>query len=249
MEGFKKSPGRAARGSQRQVQDLVNSRPEELNEALRCAFPELGRARIEWVAPLEDDFYREPRGARFLDLVGCADLVADLDGFWPAGGPVWDALARVDLPDRSGAGVVLVEAKSYPAEMFGAGTRAGRSGSERSRLSLAKILKAVAWTQERVGVDEAAPTPAEWIGPQPGLPLSKGSLYQTVNRLAMALWLCGGVAAEKRRKTWLVDLCFYDDPIRPTSREEWEMALRADHELLRIPRTPPFWRPVFLPAI
>lgn len=48
----------------------------------------------------------------------------DLKQFWPTGGPHWDALAVIDLEGALRPGVLLLEGKSYPEELYGSGCQA-----------------------------------------------------------------------------------------------------------------------------
>ena len=173
-------------------------------------FPELGRAgvELEWVSPLEKDGFAEYRDEAFLAALGHSDLAVVLAAFWPRGGPQWDALATVRLGDQTSlqgghsakpsSGVLLVEAKSYPAEMESSGCRAGG----RSRALIERSLtEAMRW----FGAD-----PADWCGP----------LYQFANRLAHVYFFRerAGVPA------WFVNVCFVNDPRTPTTEEEWRRA-------------------------
>ncbi|MBW1769003.1 MAG: hypothetical protein JRJ65_18400 [Deltaproteobacteria bacterium] len=101
--------GRAFAGSQRQMQAYVNFRAEELSENILNVLPSLSSLNpsINWVSPLENDKYCEYQDKAFLVAVGLGHLSDALSDFWPKGGPVWDALASVDLPDNRG--VLLVE--------------------------------------------------------------------------------------------------------------------------------------------
>ena len=84
---------------------------------------ELGPQSITWRSPLEDQGCAEYADAEFLQALGLGHLSDELEAFWPIGGPHWDALGMVKL--ASGAhGVLLVEGKSYPDEMYGPGLRA-----------------------------------------------------------------------------------------------------------------------------
>jgi hypothetical protein len=133
-----------------------------------------------------------------------------LGEFWPNGGPHWDALAVIHR-DQEEPGVLLVEAKSYPEEMYGGGT-AARAGSA-SRL---RIERSLAWTQGRLGVDPGT----DW----------SGSLYQHANRLAYLEWL-----GWRGVKAWLAYLLFVDDPLRPTTFSDWEGALERVRGELALP--------------
>lgn len=219
--------GAARAGSQLQTQLYVNERRDEVNYELLAEFPELTGARIEWRSPLADDGYREYWDAGFLDRVRLAEHAAGLKSFWPTGGPHWDALATVHEPGGLRPGVLLVEGKSYPAELRGGGCKA-----EPGSVSRELIEQSLAWTQERLGVTNQ--TAENWCGP----------LYQTANRLAHLCWLRSlGIRA------WLAHLLFVDDPLRPTTADEWMQALEAANRDLGLTRPVDGAAHVLLPAV
>jgi hypothetical protein len=220
--------GRAFKGSQLQVQLYVNRRRDELDAAVRAALPTLDEAveTLRWASPLESERFAEYQDVAFLRAVGLERLAPELARFWPArGGPVWDGLARVELR-RSGEGVLLVEGKSYPKELYGSGCTA------RSEESKRLIRAALESTQRWLGLSVDAEL---WLGP----------LYQSANRLAHLYFLreVAGVDA------WLVHLCFTDDGEHvSTSEEEWRRGLeRADREL-GLTEGSPYAGAAFLPA-
>jgi hypothetical protein len=202
--------GAAYAGSQLQTQLYVNERTAQLDDAIVAAFPDLASASLEWRSPLAADSYREYWDAAFLRCLGLDDHVDALARFWPSGGPHWDALALVRLPDDDAPGVLLVEGKSYPNEMLkGSGTTAADGSASRTL-----IEKSLAWTQGCVGIPMNT---AAWTG----------TLYQNANRLAHAHWL-----RSRGVRAWLVHLLFTGDPHGPTTDEEWEKAVaKADEGL------------------
>ena len=227
--GWSEAPSRqTARGSRLQVQTYVNRRAGALSQAVLERFPDLAaeRPKICWTAPLEHEAFAEPRDGEFLRAVGYADLAAELGAFWPARGPVWDALAIAVFPTGR-PGVVLAEGKSYPDELLGPGTQAGE-------LSRARIAEAIASTQRWLRLPEA---PEEW--------LADG--YQTANRLAHLYWLreVAGVPA------WFVHVLFTDDHThQAVSRESWEAALAGFKRSMKLDgRDTPYAAEVFLPAL
>ena len=116
------------RGSQRQLQDYVNQKPEVLTASVLAALPprltELG-ASIRWVSPLAHADYQEYRDGDFLRAVGLTDATSQLGEFWPSMGPCWDALGVVsDSASRLKPGTILVEAKSHINEIYGSGCQA-----------------------------------------------------------------------------------------------------------------------------
>ena len=73
-------------------------------------------------------------------------------------------------PDR--LGVLLVEGKSYPGELYGSGV------PSQARLDVEPAdRESLAWTQQQLGVK--GKTAQDWCGP----------LYQNANRLAHLTWL------------------------------------------------------------
>ena len=195
--------GRAYAGSQRQIQTYVNRRVSELDAAILRGLPDLAAARatFDWVSPLEEEGFVEYRDGAFLGALNLSDLSGKLAGFWPKGGPVWDGLARVTLPEFERTGVLLVEAKSYPLEMYSNGCCASKASRSRS-------VDALQRTQQWLGVDNS-----DWTGP----------LYQSANRLAHLYFLRGLAGVP----TWFVNVCVTGDPHCPTSQLAWQEALKS----------------------
>jgi len=225
------------RGSQFQVRTYVNERNEELSAAVLDQMPDLAERAVmlEWRAPLAPRF-DEPRDEAFLAAVDRGNLAQSLRGFWPARGPVWDALAVVRLRGE-GSGVLLCEGKSHPGEIYGGGTKAG----ERSRV---RIAAALTETQDWLGLP---PDPERWMDPlRPNEP-GHSSVYQSANRYAHLYWLreVAGVEA------WLCHLLFVDDPTYgATSRARWNKALPdIERDLGLEGQTIPFAGHVYLPGL
>ena len=220
--------GRARRGSQRQLQDYVNERPDELSQAILDQLPARvreWRAKIRWVSPLARDAYREYRDADFLRAVGLGDYVKELAEFWPSMGPSWDALGLIsDSLGRMKPGVILVEAKSHIPEIYG-------SGCQASPKSLVRIQAAIDHTRAWCGVLAGE----NWLGP----------LYQSANRIAHLYWLYERI----RTPVWLVNLYFTGDPIGPASRPDWEREIAMVKAQLGLKRPVPNLIEVYLPAL
>lgn len=176
--------------------------------------------------PLEHENFAELKDAAFLRAVGFGELAGSLADYWPARGPVWDALGVAIFPTGR-PGVVLVEGKSYPAEVYGSGCKATPDAAT-------KIEKALGATQRWLGLHE---DPARWTG----------SLYQSANRLAHLYWLreVAGVEA------WLAHVLFVDDRThKAASRAEWERALPdVDRDLGIDAVDLPYAGHAFLPAL
>ena len=233
----------ATHGSQLQTQLYVNRHPKALTSRVLAALPTLAthHPKIEWVVPLESGKFAEARDRTMLSALKLDHLAADLLSFWPARGPVWDALAICRLTDGKD-GVLLAEGKSYPREMYSSGTQAGKSGSDRATANLHQIERAIAWVQGRLGVPLDV---KRWLDPLDSEKPSS-SLYQTANRLAYAVWLRShGIEA------WVCHLLFVDDKLHhPTSRSDWDEALKkADRELGIEGRNFPFAGHAFLDAL
>lgn len=209
--------GAAYAGSQLQTQLYVNRRTEELDKALKAELAGLEEAEIAWRSPLAEEGYAEYCDEEFLRKVGLEQHADALRGFWPRSGPRWDALASLSWPDSDRPGVLLVEGKSYPEELFGKGCEAV-PGSPSRKL----IEESLTVTQRQLKV-----TPAS-------LEAWCGRLYQSANRLAHLSWLRSlGVRA------WLVHLLFVDDPHRPTSAAQWHEAIEAANAELGLPAAGP----------
>lgn len=195
-------------GSQRLLQLAVNRRPELLKSALRKASALGRRESIEWVSPLDSDNHREYRDKAALFKLGIEKRVTlPLKEFWPARGPVWDALART-----AEGRPMLVEAKAHIPESASPGTRA----STASRGLIEASLKA---TRKHL----APKSSAFWMG----------TFYQYANRLAYQYYLRNLNQIDSS----LVFLDFTNavDMDGPTAEEEWRGATRLIHAVLGIP--------------
>jgi hypothetical protein len=220
--------GRAFKGSQLQVQIYVNRRQGELDRTVRDGIEDLDQAAelIDWVSPLEEARFIEYQDVAFLRAVGLERLASELAAFWPRrGGPVWDGLARVHL--HTGAeGVVLVEGKSYPNELYGPGcTATAEDSKQRIRSALERTQ---AWFGLPIGADR-------WLG----------RLYQSANRLAHLYFLreVAGVEA------WLLHTCFINDVDHvPVNEEAWRLAIEHADRELGLAEASPYAGAVFLRA-
>ena len=222
------SAGRAARGSQRQLQDYVNIHPDKLSNAVLELLPdrvrELG-ASIRWVSPLAREDYREYRDAEFLDHIGLGSFARELAEFWPGMGPSWDALGIIsDSLGKMKPGVILVEAKSHTREIYG-------SGCQASPQSRRKIENAIGQARAWCG----ASGEEDWLGP----------LYQAANRIAHLYFL----REQLRSPTWMVNLYFTGDPICPTDRSMWDLELSNVKTHLGLTGPVPGLTELYLPAL
>jgi hypothetical protein len=204
-----------------QTQIYVSRRETELSEAVLISLQTLHATveTIRWVAPLETTKFYEPRDSAFLKAVGLQSYAKQLSAFWPSRGPRWDALAVM----QPGNAVLLVEGKSYPAEMLGGGCKASKAARTRIESSLSAAKARL----------NAHPD-ADWLG----------QLYQFANRLAHVHFLrdvCGAPA-------YLANLCFVGDPHCATSEADWRTQLRTLKTQLGFSHEIPYCIDVFLEA-
>jgi hypothetical protein len=158
--------GRAYAGSQLQIQIYANRRSEELSEKIIEGVSSLSLLNpgLTWVSPIEKDKFIEYRDRDFLKMCDLEDISSELSSFWQNRGPVWDALAIVKFKDKyKNKGILLVEAKSYPGEIYGSGCRASAKSKKKIEDALDKTKK---WLGVSMDVD--------WTSP----------LYQSANRMA-----------------------------------------------------------------
>ena len=164
--------GWATHGSKLQTQLYVNRQPEALTANVLEALPALREREpsLEWVVPLEKPnsaavkAFSEPRDGRMLAALEQSQLSEELASFWPARGPVWDALAICRFSDGT-RGALLAEGKNYPREMYSGGTDAGKTGSPAALKSRQQIERAVAWVQGSLGLT---------LDPKRWLPFARG---------------------------------------------------------------------------
>jgi hypothetical protein len=220
--------GRAYAGSQCSIQRWVNERGLELSSAMVSALGSNTAAdSIQWVSPLKQARFREFRDGAFLGAIGQAHMRERLAAFWPSRGPVWDAVAITRQTGSDSGRVFLIEAKSYPAEVYGSGCMAKPDGDSFKRIAAA-LDKTAAWLD--------VPRLDSWTG----------RLYQSANRIAHVYFL----REELNLDAYLVNVCFVDDPIAPTSTTAWESAIRSFRKDLGIESlATPWMADVMLPAM
>jgi hypothetical protein len=194
--------GRAYAGSQLQVQIYVARRQAELSVAVTRAIGSDDLATsIRWTAPLEDQRFVEPYDGRFLEALELAQHHDELKRFWPEGGPRWDALAVVGQQGHPEL-AILVEAKSYPGEVYGPGCQASAESS------VTQITAALRDTRAWLHASNAP----DWTG----------RLYQYANHLAHLYFMRQVLNVP----AWLVNLCFIGDSTTgPTTELQWRAAL------------------------
>ena len=203
--------GRAVKGSQKWLQEMVDVCPELLDAAIQRETNEIS-APIRWVSPLADDNFKEYRDGAFLAKLGVRLDKVPLGEFWPRIGPCWDALGRTDDGQ-----VILLEAKAHVCEMVG-------SPSQASEKSLPLIRESLETVKSYVGMRSSS---ADWTT----------SFYQYANRLAHLYLLrtLNGVPA------YLVNLYFLnademdsDRTFVPQTIAEWQSAITLQERFLGI---------------
>lgn len=195
-------------GSQRLLQIAVNQRPELLQSALRRSGALGRREAIEWISPLDRDRCVEYRDGEALRRLRLADpMHSPLRDFWPARGPVWDALAIAGATRP-----VLIEAKAHIPEAASPPTKASPTSKAHIEASLSAARRYYA---PRSG--------AVWTG----------LFFQYANRLAHQFFLRERNGIESS----LVFLYFTNatDMDGPASEVEWKGAVRLIHAVLGLP--------------
>jgi hypothetical protein len=200
--------GFASAGSQRWLQIAVNLKPESLLSALRRSGAIAQQISVTWRSPLEFDGFREYRDRTALAKAGIVDLVMPLEGFWPARGPVWDAIGVT-----SDGNPLFIEAKAHIPEAASPPTKASPASRKMIDQSLADARRFY-----------APKARADW----------SGIFYQYGNRLAYQYFL----RERNNVPSVLIFLYFLNaiDVLGPTSEKEWEGAAGLIHAVLGVPR-------------
>jgi len=189
---------RPFRRSRKWLQELVCNHPAKLAVAIRANSPAVQATTIDWRSPRAPKYleYRDGKALRALDL---EHLERTLASFWPARGPVWDALGVGLGTDER----FLVEAKAHIPELVSSPTGAQGSSLRQIRRRLTDLKRSL-----RSGA------PADWTGP----------FYQYANRLAYLDWL-----RAQGTPAFLVSVYFVNAPDvpEPVSKPQWEGALRV----------------------
>jgi hypothetical protein len=202
--------GFAAAGSQRWLQVAVNRKPQPLLAALQRSGAIPLQASVTWSSPLEKEAFQEYRDQKALAKAGIAraTLKKPPETFWPARGPVWDAVGIT-----SDGHSLFVEAKAHIPEAASPATKASPD-------SLKLISRSL---------DEAR----RFYAPKAKAPWSN-LFYQYANRLAHHYFL----TEVNGLKSVLVFLYFVnaDDMQGPMSEEEWHGAVRLIQAVLGLPK-------------
>jgi hypothetical protein len=201
----------ALAGSQKWIQNAVNRKPQLLLGALQRCGAIGPRTTVTWASPLAADDYREYKDSAALDAIGvkATALKVPLSDFWPARGPVWDAMGVT-----SDGKPVLIEAKAHIPE----------AASPSSKASSQKSIDLIARSLENARKFYSPRAKATW----------NGLFYQYANRLAHQYFLkeLNGIESE------LVFVYFLnaDDVLGPMSEKEWSGAIRLIHAVLGLPK-------------
>jgi hypothetical protein len=126
----------AQSGSQRWLQVAVNRKPQLLLGALQRSGAIATGASLKWCSPLEKEDFQEYRDRKALEKVGIAKpaFKKPLQDFWPARGPVWDALGITTQGHP-----LFLEAKAHIPEAAIPRTRASVTSLELIERSLSEV--------------------------------------------------------------------------------------------------------------
>ena len=196
----------ASAGSQKWLQIAINRKPELLLGAFRRSGAIGPQATVTWHSPLLADSFREYRDSEALKKAGIAEMRKHLNSFWPARGPVWDAIGIT-----SEGNPLFIEAKAHIPEAASQATKASPASRKLIKRSLIKAMNFY-----------APRATADWTI----------HFYQYANRLAYQYFL----REKNGIKSTLVFLYFLNavDVHGPTSEEEWKGASRLIHAVLGV---------------
>ena len=195
-------------GSLKDIQVLVNKNQVLIDTLIKSAFTEFVNDDILWTSPLENDEYAEYRDDDFLVKVGLDPNEIQLDKFWPARGPQWDALAYT-----VGGKILLIEAKANIPEFVSQATCAGE-------ISKALIVKFLNETKDFLNINNDI----DW----------SGKFYQYTNRLAHLYFL----REKCKKQTFLINIYFIGDETvsGPETKQEWDGAIKVLNSYLGLSR-------------
>ena len=195
-------------GSLKDIQRVVNERPELIAKELCNHFKSTDFETIEWVSPLAEKSFAEYRDQDFITELRLRPERMVLEDFWPQMGPQWDALGTTSKGQP-----ILVEAKANIPELVSPPSGAGKE-------SLDSIEKSLQMVKDYLAVSDKV----NWAG----------KFYQYTNRLAHLYFLrvLNGIPA------FLVFVYFINDRTvsGPTSSQEWAAAIKVMKTYLGIGR-------------
>jgi len=198
----------ASKGSRKWLQIAINRKRDVLLEAMRLSGAVAATGSVQWTSPVEREGFKEYCDSAALDRAGIKGLKGSLSEFWPARGPVWDALGIT-----SDSHSLFVEAKAHISEAVSPPSMASSDHSK--NLIAASLEKARRFYAPR--------SAAAW-GPV---------FYQYANRLAHHYFL----TKLNDIPSTLVFLYFVNatDMQGPASELEWQGAIRLIHCVLGLP--------------
>lgn len=203
------------RGSALHIAYYVNCEPSTLAEAI------LGPgASIDWRSPVAAQRFVEFKDRDFLAAVDRAGLGDELQEWWPASGPRWDALG---IAAEDGT-VILVEAKANVPEIAdGPACASGSSGTDQGLANRQQISDALDATRHHFGATDADLD--VWID---------SHCYQRANRLAHLCFFENlGVPAR------VVNVYFTGDATHiATSQAEFDEQRRGDADAMGLTGAP-----------
>lgn len=197
----------ASRGSQRWLQVAINRKPELLLGAFQRGGAITRRNSVTWHSPLEAYSFQEYRDIAALEKAGIVKLEKPLNKFWPARGPVWDAIGT------SEGGPIFVEAKAHIPEAASPATKAS--------LESRKLIKQSLDAARQFYAPRAR---ADW----------SNLFYQYANRLAYQYFL--REINNIRSTLVFLYFLNADDMLGPSSEEEWQGASHLIHAVLGVPK-------------
>jgi hypothetical protein len=212
-------PKENAKGSQGDLQRLIEKRPDLLNSRIKASLGLSDKLKIEWVSPIPPD-YAEYFDDEFLLVLDLDPNNIRLNDFWPSGGPHWDAFGKGN--DKS---IFLVEAKAHISEMVSSPSGAGENSLNKIRAELERTKD---FLHAKPNVDWAT------------------HFFQYANRLAHLKFL--RFDKGRSAFLVFIYFVGDQDMKGPSTKEEWLGAIELLHSFLGIGRTKltPFMADVFV---
>jgi hypothetical protein len=213
------STGRAYAGSQKQIQLYVNEGGRALSSGIAQSLSQYGLDEKD-VQWVSPLEVDSYQEYRDVEFLECLGL----GSLGPQLCEFWPQRGPCwDALARIDGGCILIEAKSHVSEIYSGGCKA-------SPESMQKIQSALDSAKKWLNV----PQDVDW----------KGRLYQSANRYATLYFLreIAGVRA------FLTNVYFLDDPIKRTTRKEWDDEIAEINRELGIKGKVPYTATCFLNA-